>query len=157
MARDQKDEALKAVNRNVHGSNPCSGAIFEFRLDNDRAIDDELVVINCSQFPFDGLPGWSKAGVPRPGGAHSADISERRMAAAVKVVELVGLEAESAVGRQLESDAARPGASKQKESRTQVRPPYGRGVRAERYRGHGSGGFVWAGRRPDTVREWRTR
>ena len=33
-----RDAAGKAVNRKVHGSNPCSGAIFEFRLDNGLVI-----------------------------------------------------------------------------------------------------------------------
>jgi hypothetical protein len=57
------DAAGKAVNRKVVGSSPSSGANFEFRPDNDGAVDGEIVAINCSQFPADPPPcGRSTAG-----------------------------------------------------------------------------------------------
>jgi hypothetical protein len=56
------DEALKAVNRKVHGSNPCSGAKFEFRPDNDGAVDDEIIAINCSRVSLRSALIWPEHG-----------------------------------------------------------------------------------------------
>jgi len=58
------------------------------------------------------------------------------MAAAVEVVELVGVETEVAVGRNVENDDARGGAPKEKDRGTAVRTLGGPGAHAERHCGY---------------------
>src|SRR5262249_15010912 len=62
------------------------------------------------------------------------DVAERRMAAAVEVVELVGMETERAVRREMQREDAPRRTAKEQPRCERGRPLGGQSVRAERHR-----------------------